>query len=99
MKRVASLPDVQTLDEQGVKAFETSSSYRGVVQATTPEDVIGKLHSAITAALADPKIRTWADQNGTELIGDSPQAFSKFFASELLKWGTAVRESVPGSSK
>ena len=93
MKRVASLPDVQTLDEQGVKAFETSSWYGVVVQATTPEDVIGKLHAAITAALADPKIRTWADQNGTELIGDSPQAFRKFFASELLKWGTAVRES------
>ena len=93
MKRVASLPDVQTLDEQGVKAFETSSWYGVVVQATTPEDVIGKLHAAITTALADPKIRTWADQNGTELIGDSPQAFRKFFASELLKWGTAVRES------
>jgi len=93
MKRVASLPDVQTLDEQGIKAFETSSWYGVVVPATTPEDVIGKLHAAITTALADPKIRTWADQNGTEVIGDSPQAFRKFFAGELLKWGKAVRES------
>jgi len=93
MKRVASLPDVQTLDEQGVKAFETSSWYGVVVPASTPEDVIGKLHVTVTTALADPKIRTWADQNGTELIGDSPQTFRKFFAGELLKWGKAVKES------
>jgi len=93
MKRIAALPDVQTLDEQGVKAFETSSWYGIVVPAATPEDVIARLHAAITTALADPKIRTWADQNGTEIIGDSPQAFRKFFAGELTKWGKAVKES------
>lgn len=93
MKRIGALPEVQTLHEQGLRGFETSSWYGIVAPAATPEDIVTRLHGAITTSLADPKIRTWVDQNGTEIIGDTPHAFRKFFAGELSTLGKAVRDS------
>ena len=93
LKRVEALPEIATLDEQGLKGFEASSWFGVVVPAGTPVDVVGKLHTAIVAAVADTQMRNWARTEGAELIGDSPRMFSQFFKAELAKWGKAVRES------
>ncbi len=93
LKRVAAAPDLATLDEQGLKGFETASWYGVVVPAGTPPDIIHKLNAEIVRALADPQVRNWMANDGAEVIGDTPGEFTAFFKAELVKWGKAVKAS------
>ena len=53
----AVLPDVPTLDEQGIKDVYADNWYALFAPAKTPAPVIAKLNAAVTAALKDPESR------------------------------------------
>ena len=93
LKRAAAAPSVPTLDEQGVKGFETASWYGVVVPAGTPPDIVNKLNAEIVRALADPQVRNWMVGEGAEIVADTPEQYAAFFKSELVKWGKAVKVS------
>ena len=93
LTRSQAAPAVATLNEQGVKGFETASWYGVVVPAGTPRDIIAKLNAEIVRALADPQVRNWMVSDGAEIVGDTPEQFTAFFKSELHKWGKAVKVS------
>jgi tripartite-type tricarboxylate transporter receptor subunit TctC len=93
LKRAAAAPGVATLDEQGVRGFETASWYGVVVPTGTPREIVNKLNVEIVRALADPQVRNWMTSDGAEIVADTPEAFTAFFKSELVKWGKAVKLS------
>ena len=93
LKRVAAAKDVPTLDEQGLKGFETGSWFGMAVPAGTSRDIIVKLHAESTKALHAPDLRDRMVAEGAEFVGDTPEQYTAFIASELIKWGKAVRAS------
>lgn len=93
LKRVAAAPDIATLDEQGLKGFETGSWFGMAVPTGTSRDIINKLHAETVRAIAAPELRNRMSAEGAEFVGDTPEQFTAFFRSELVKWGKAVRES------
>jgi tripartite-type tricarboxylate transporter receptor subunit TctC len=92
-KRVAAAPDMPTLDEQGLKGFETGSWFGMAVPAATPRDIVAKLHAEATRSIAAPDLRKRMSAEGAEFIGDTPEEFTAFFKSEMAKWGKAVKAS------
>ena len=93
LKRVAAAKDVPTLDEQGLKGFETGSWFGMAAPAGTSRDIIAKLHAESTKALYAPDLRDRMVAEGAEFVGDTPEQYTAFIASELVKWGNAVRAS------
>ena len=93
LKRVAAVSDVPTLDEQGLKGFETGSWFGMAVPAATPRDIVLKLHAESIKAIAAPDIRDRMGAEGAEFVGDSPEQFTAFIKSEIVKWGKAVKAS------
>lgn len=93
LKRLAAAPDVATLDEQGLKGFETGSWFGMAVPTGTSRDIINKLHAEAVRALAAPDLRNRMSAEGAEFVGDTPEQFTAFFKSELEKWGKAVKAS------
>jgi tripartite-type tricarboxylate transporter receptor subunit TctC len=93
LKRVAAAPEVPTLDEQGLKGFETGSWFGMAVPAGTPRDIIAKLHAEGVKAIADPELRKRMGADGAEFVGDTPEQFTAFIKTELDKWGKAVKAS------
>ena len=55
-RRTAVLPDVPTLDEQGIKDVYADNWYALFAPARTPAAVIAKLNAAVNAALKDPEV-------------------------------------------
>jgi hypothetical protein len=55
--RLASAPDIPTVDEAGVPGFHTSVWHGIWVPKATPAPVVAKLNAAIVEALADPGLR------------------------------------------
>ena len=93
LKRVAAVPDIPTISEQGLKGFETGSWFGMSVPTGTSRDIIAKLHAESLRALAWPELRNRMSSEGAEFVGDTPEQFTAFIKTELDKWGKAVKAS------
>jgi tripartite-type tricarboxylate transporter receptor subunit TctC len=94
LKRSVSLPDVPTLDEQGLKGFELTQWQGVLVPAGTPRAVIDKLHAAVVKALKMPDvIERLSTQGGNELVGNTPEQFAQQIRNDLAKYAKLVRDA------
>jgi len=93
LKRVDAAKDIATLDEQGLKGYETGSWFGMAVPTGTPQAIINKLHAESTRALQAPDLRDRMVAEGAEFVGDTPAQFTAFIRSEIEKWGRAVKAS------
>ncbi len=93
IKRVAAAGDLPTLDEQGLKGFETGSWFGMAVPTGTPREIITRLHAASIKAIASPDIRDRMSAEGADFVGDTPEQFAAFIKTEIVKWAKAVRAS------
>jgi len=90
-KRLPNLPDVPTIDESGVKGYE-SLSWSGIAApAGTPKAVIDKLNAAIEKILRMEDVRQRFAQLGVEPVGGPPEAFARHIRAESDKWGRLVK--------
>src|SRR5438477_3612372 len=91
MKRLPNLPDVPTIDEAGVKGYE-SLSWSGIMAPLgTPRPVIDKLNAAIERALHAEDVRRKFAALGIEAVGGPPEAFARHIRAESEKWGRLVK--------
>ena len=92
-KRLPSLPDVPTLDEAGVKGYE-SLSWSGIVApAATPKPVIAKLNEAIDRILKSEDIKRRLAGLGVEVVGGPPEVFARQIRTESDKWGKLIKNA------
>ncbi len=93
MTRVASLPDLPTLNEAGVPGYELTA-WDGIwAPAGTPPAIVNKLNLAFHKALADAKVRERLQNAGAEPIPSTPAELGQHVASELKKWAEVVKKS------
>lgn len=91
LKRMPSLPDVPTIDESGVKGYE-SLSWSGIVApAATPKPIIAKLNAAIERVLAMPDVKKKFADLGVDPVGGPPENFARHIRAESEKWGRVVK--------
>ena len=90
LNSVETLPDVPTLDEQGVKGFELNSWFGVVARSETPNAVVAQLNDAINKVLQTPLVRERITSSGAILIGGGPQVFQKMIESDYVNWGKVI---------
>lgn len=81
-KRDPQLPDIPTLDEQGLKGFDASIQYFVIGPKGMPADVVAKLNAAINGIQAKPEYQAKYKALGGITV---PQNVSAAQASALLK--------------
>ena len=92
-KRLPNLPDVPTVDEAGVKGYE-SLSWSGIVApAGTPAPVITKLNSAIDRILKTEEVKQRLGGLGVEAVGGPPEDFVRHIRVESEKWGKLIKSA------
>jgi tripartite-type tricarboxylate transporter receptor subunit TctC len=90
--RSEALPDVPTVGET-LAGYEASVFYGISAPKGTPSEAIEVLNKAMTAALADPKMRARIAELGGTPMPMSPAEFGKLVADETEKWGAVVRSA------
>ena len=90
-KRHPLLPDVPSLQEAGVRDFETVAWFGLLAPAGTPREIVNRLNAETLKIIALPDVRTRLIEAGSVIIGNSPEAADKFLRDELDKWGKVVR--------
>ena len=95
-QRVASLPDVPTLDEQGLKGAEVGIWHGLYAPKGTPKAVMDKLVAAMQAALKDPGVtQKFADLGAVTMPADkqTPQALQAHLKAEIEKWAPIIKKA------
>ena len=92
-KRPAALPDVPTLEEQGVPGVDIVGWHGAYVPANTPAAVVATLRDALKKAAASKYVKDYHKTFGTEPLDLLGEDFAAFQRAEYEKWGKAVREA------
>jgi tripartite-type tricarboxylate transporter receptor subunit TctC len=88
--RTPALPEVPAVAES-LPGFDATTWYGILAPAGTPPGVVSELNARILAALEGPEQRERLLALGLEPTPSSPDAFGRFIAAEMDKWGRAAR--------
>jgi len=96
LKRVPSLSNIPTLDEQGLKGFEVGIWHGLYAPKGTPKPVVDKLSSALQDTLKSDEVKKrFADLGATTYPPDkaTPAALQQHLKSEMDKWGPLIKKA------
>ncbi|MCD0501948.1 Bug family tripartite tricarboxylate transporter substrate binding protein [Bordetella petrii] len=93
MKRLDLLPEVPTLDELGLKGYETIAWGGVVAPKGTPPEVVQQLNAAIGRALQAPAVREGLAKLGAVPAQGSPADFKRLMDSETAKWRQIIADA------
>ena len=89
--RVAVAPEIPTIAEAGFPGA-VSTSWTGLLApAGTPKAVVTRLNAEVRKALQSADVKNVLTSAGAEPVGNSPEQFSAYLKTELVKWGKVVR--------
>ena len=92
LTRSPLLPDVPTLDEQGVKGYEVNTWLGFVAPAGTPLDITARLNREINRIYSSAEAKAKLGALGFDLAPPStPDAFARFIAADMTKWVPLVK--------
>jgi tripartite-type tricarboxylate transporter receptor subunit TctC len=86
LKRVPDFPDVATLVEQGMPAFEAVGWTALVGPAHLAPETVEKLNHLVNDFLASEEGKAALAKLGMEALGGTPQDLADYMASELIRW-------------
>jgi len=90
-KRTAIAPELPTLNELGLKGFDTSVWIGLVAPARTPPEVAAKLRAAAHSALDSPEVESVFKAQGIDVVKTSREEFSRHLRSEATRWSKVIQ--------
>jgi tripartite-type tricarboxylate transporter receptor subunit TctC len=86
LKRAGSAPELPTMDEAGLKGFDTGVWFGLMAPAGTPKEIVDKLAQAVNEALKNDEVLARLHQQGIDPLGGTPDEFTRYIGSEVKKW-------------
>lgn len=90
--RIASLPEVPTVMEAGVRDYEIGAWYMLMGPASLPKNVRDALNTALNKTLQTPEVREKLVGLGTEIAGGTPEQAQAYLKSEIAKWARVAAD-------
>jgi tripartite-type tricarboxylate transporter receptor subunit TctC len=89
--RSSVVPDLPTLQEEGIQGYE-HSLWNGIFAPTgTPPEIIAKVSADFAEVLKRPDIIERLAGLGIDSLGNNPKEFNTFFQAEVTKWATVIK--------
>jgi tripartite-type tricarboxylate transporter receptor subunit TctC len=95
-KRLTAMPDIPTLDEQGLKGFDVRVWHGVYAPKGTPPEALRKINVALRAALQDEAVKKRIAELSSEIVPMdkvTPDSLRILLAEETVKWGKVIREA------
>jgi tripartite-type tricarboxylate transporter receptor subunit TctC len=95
-EKVSSLPNLATLDSQGLKGFDLAVWHGVYTPKGTPKAVTDKLNASLQAALKDQGFRDAMDKLGAIIVPpakQTPDGLRTFLKSEIDKWTPIIKKA------
>jgi tripartite-type tricarboxylate transporter receptor subunit TctC len=91
LRRDPLLPEVPTIDEAGVRGYESELWFGLLTGAAVPRPIVERLNAAITKVLADPETRARWAPIGIEPRPTSPQEFDRLIRADTALFARTAR--------
>lgn len=92
-KRSPAAPDIPTIAESGLPAFEATSWFGLYGPAGIPRDVQMKINAETLRVMALPDVKDKLAGLGLEIGAGTPEALATLTQAETTKWAKVVKES------
>jgi len=90
-RRSHLLPDVPTLAEAGLPAFDRYTWFGMFAPAGTPPEIVRRLQSEVVAALKAPDLLERFAAVGAEPVGSTPEQFVERIRSDGVRWAEVIK--------
>jgi tripartite-type tricarboxylate transporter receptor subunit TctC len=93
LTRSKLVPELPTVDEAGLKGFETVAWFGLLAPGGTGPDVIAKTRDEVVRAIQSAELRARIDSLGGEPVGNTPQEFAAIIRGDIAKWRKVVADA------
>ena len=93
LSRVDDLPQVPTIAESGYIGFEAVTWFGFVAPTGVPKDIVMRLNTEINKALQAADVKKKLNDQGTDVLGGTPEQFGALIKSDLARWAPIIKES------
>ncbi len=91
LQRLPSLPDIPTLDEAGVKGFESGTWNAITAPPKTPAAIVAKLNAAVNDVLKSKDVQEKFGKLTLRAAGGTPAETKNFIVKETKVWGDVIK--------
>jgi tripartite-type tricarboxylate transporter receptor subunit TctC len=91
LARTPLLPEVPTVDQSGLKGYESIAWYGLLAPAGTPGPVVDRLNAELVRSVQTPEVRDNLLRQGTEIVASSPARFAQIIREDIVKWTKVVK--------
>ena len=90
LKRSAALPEMPTLDEQGLKGFQ-AVAWNGLTgPARTPKEAVAKAAAEVARIMKSPELAEHLKREGSDPVGSTTAEYAAFLTDEIAKWKKVI---------
>jgi tripartite-type tricarboxylate transporter receptor subunit TctC len=93
LRRSESLPDLPTVEELGLKGFETSVWFGLNAPVGTPQEVVDRLNAAVQAAQDHAEMKLQFKTQGFDIVRTTSSEFSNLIDNETNKWARLIKSA------
>ncbi|MEN2385476.1 tripartite tricarboxylate transporter substrate binding protein BugD [Comamonas sp. A7-5] len=93
-QRLSSLPNIPTLDEQGLKGFDVKVWHGMYAPKGTPKEVVMAINKALNVAIKDENVRKRIAELSSDLVTPekaTPEGLRKHLEAEVARWRTVIK--------
>jgi len=91
LKRAGALPDVPTVDEQGLKGFQ-AVAWNGLnAPGRTPKEIVAKLNADVLKVIRSPELVDKLRAEGSDPVGNTIDQYGAFLREEIAKWAKVIK--------
>lgn len=93
LERLPALPDLPTVNESGLKGYQSSQWYGALAPAGTPPEILTLLNGHMTKIMQSPEMKDRMKASGSLAVGSTRDMFGKYLQSEFTKWARVIKDS------
>lgn len=88
--RTSIFPQIPTIAES-VAGYDAAGWNGLFLPRAASRELVMRVHSTLKESLSAPRLKEVLVNAGADAVGNTPEAFARFFQSEIAKWGKVVK--------
>ena len=92
-KRSRALPELPTMEENGLPGYDLTSWHGIFAPAATPREIVARLQREAARAVQSPEVKQRVESTGNEVVGSTPAEFDAKYRADIARFKKIVKDA------